>query len=267
MQLDYGRAVELLDHLREHGSVKAYNDLREQIAQRWPDSSAGRDAAAWLERARTTIEERALEVALAREAAYRSRLASERDDAAKASIDELEAARTNASQVADAVDARSAGKTARRDQQHAVALIYAERAFQLEADVFSGLFLASSQRHAGLLDAALDCYRSLWDERSERHMVITGAAAVLADLGRIAEAWDLLEPQLGERADAYALALAARLRRLLGDLSSAERYLRRAWARPVDRAELRRELRELERQASDAGDTSIAAAARELRAH
>ena len=238
------------------------------MARRWPESSAGRDALAWLEGAHTEIEKRALKAALAREAEYRARMSQQQRDAVQALAAEIAGARKHAAELVDAAESRAAGRNARQTQQHAVALVYAERAFQLEPDAYSGLFLASTQRRVGQLDAALDRYRSLWAARSARHRVITGAAAVLADQGKFAEAWDLLEPQLSQRDDAHAFALAGRLRRLLGDLSSAERYLRRALTEPCGPsgpASIRRDVHELARQAREAGDTSVAAAAQGLR--
>jgi hypothetical protein len=269
LQSSYEQAIAVLDQLREQGPVKAYNDLREEIASRWPERPAGRDAAAWLARTHTEIEKRALEEALAREAQYRALVAQWRHESRQSSLAEIEVTKARAAGIVDAVKARQNGMHARREGLHPLALVYAERAFELRPDVYSGMFLASSLRHAGHLDAALDRYRSLWPERSERYRVATGAAAILADQGKITEAWDLLEPQLGQLEDSHHLALASRLRRLLGDLAAAERYLRRAVERfsGAHKSEsVRREVRELVRQATDSGQSSVAAAAQGLQA-
>lgn len=260
----YDQALALLEHLRLHGPVKACNDLRAEIAGRWPQRQAGQDAAEWIRRTHTEIEERALRNALAREAERRQAradlVAAERRDDATG----IARATAEAAQLRDASHARDRGRSERRAGRHAVALVYAARASELSPDLYSTLFLASSQRHARQPDAALSSYRSLWRHEEERYRVATGAAAVLADQGKITAAWDLLEPWLTRQEDAYHLQLAGRLRRLLGDLASAEQYLRRALGRAGDDADTRRvqhELGELARQAKEAGDQSTATAA------
>jgi hypothetical protein len=49
LQSSYEQAIAVLHQLREQGPVKAYNDLREEIASRWPERPAGRDPLLGLE--------------------------------------------------------------------------------------------------------------------------------------------------------------------------------------------------------------------------
>jgi hypothetical protein len=264
-QLNYERAIAVLDQLREQGPIKAYNDIRAEVASRWPKSPAGLDATAWLKSTDAAIKERALRAAIAREVEYRAQIAQGRRQLEQSLAAEIEDAKGRAAAIVDTATARQEARQARRNGLHPVALIYAKRAFELRADKYSSLFVASSKRYAGLLDEALEHYRVLLLEHPHWEHVITGLAAVLADLGRITQAWDLLEPQ---PEDKHNRALKGRLRRLLGDLAGAERYLRRAMATVGDashNADLEREVRELGRQANDAGDRAVAAAAQTLR--
>jgi tetratricopeptide (TPR) repeat protein len=107
-------------------------------------------------------------------------------------------------------------------------------------------------------DEALATYRDAWQFEEHRVIVRTGAAAVLADLGRLDKAWTTIEPAVRHEDDPFALNCAGRIRRLMGDLAQAAEYHERALAQNKGRRQAKRELEKLVKQARGDGDEELA---------
>lgn len=268
LQLDASTAengLQTTEHMRlrldRGGRIKAAREMSGLIARCWPETPEGRSARSeGARREHATRQRRRNEAAQRahREREERERRRRQRQERGERDLATQRAkAEADVSVVENAQQARDLASEHGRKGQDRLAVLFAERAVELAPDVPSMTRLAACQRNVCQYDEALATYREAWRLEEDRDIVRTGAAAVLADLGRLDDAWTTIEPAVSDE-DPFALNCAGRIRRLLGDLQQAAEYHEQALRHRKGRRDALRELRRLVEQAREEGDEPLA---------
>lgn len=220
-------ALEALSSLERESRVQASRELREVIVARWPDSPEASQIAEQLEtrrnRGRAAIAASRYRRAVQRAQSETARRQASLDDDRPRQKRRAAAAARNIAETANVGEARRRATEAKSSGEVLAAVEFARRAVEIREDAASLALLDGCFRAAAMYADALAAYRKAWslDERAQP-VLRTGAAAVLADVGDLAGAKEVLEPVLkASPRDAYALNAMGRIDRLLGDLDDA----------------------------------------------